>query len=151
MTSDNGRKNPRPARRLLNFPLALESRPTFPTMPAMRKTKILCTLGPATESAEAITELIAKGADIFRLNMSHASHDWVRTVHGRIREAAAAGSKEIAILMDLTGPSIRTGDLEQPWQLQPGDAVEFRCLPEVPALTSARTCMPATSSWSTAA
>ena len=131
--SINGRKNPPPARRLLIPPLALESPAAVPTMPAMRKTKILCTLGPATESAEAIAELITKGADIFRLNMSHASHDWVRTVHGRIREAAAAGSKEIAILMDLTGPSIRTGDLEQPWQLQPGDAVEFRCRPEVTA------------------
>ncbi len=97
----------------------------------MRKTKILCTLGPATESAEVISSLIAKGADIFRLNMSHASHEWVRTVYGRIRDAAAKGSKEIAVLMDLTGPSIRTGDVEQPWQLQVGDWVEFRCKPEV--------------------
>lgn len=102
-------------------------------MPYMRKTKILCTLGPATESAEVITSLIQKGADIFRLNMSHASHEWVRTVYGRIREAAAKGSKEIAVLMDLTGPSIRTGDVEQPWQLQVGDWVEFRCKPDVPA------------------
>ncbi|HYF35887.1 MAG TPA: pyruvate kinase [Prosthecobacter sp.] len=101
----------------------------------MRKTKILCTLGPATESAEVIESLIANGADIFRLNMSHASHDWVRTVHARVRAAAAKGSKEIAILMDLTGPSIRTGDLEQPWQLLVGDIVEFRCNPEVPAST----------------
>ncbi len=99
-------------------------------MPHMRKTKILCTLGPATESAERISELISKGADIFRLNMSHASHDWVRTVYGRVREAATRGSKEISVLMDLTGPSIRTGDLDQPWQLQPGDQVELRCKPE---------------------
>ncbi len=102
-------------------------------MPNMRKTKILCTLGPATESAEVITSLMEKGADIFRLNMSHASHDWVRTVYGRIREAASKGSKEISVLMDLTGPSIRTGDVETPWQLQVGDWVEFRCKPEVAA------------------
>jgi pyruvate kinase len=101
----------------------------------MRKTKILCTLGPASESAETIEALIRNGADIFRLNMSHAAHDWVRTVHARIREAAAKGSKEIAILMDLTGPSIRTGDLEQPWQLLVGDLVEFRCRPDVLATT----------------
>lgn len=100
-------------------------------MPSMRKTKILCTLGPATESAEVITTLMEKGADIFRLNMSHASHDWVRMVYACIREAAAKGSKEIAVLMDLTGPSIRTGDVDQPWQLQVGDWVEFRCKPEV--------------------
>src|SRR4051812_29776541 len=93
----------------------------LPIMPDMRKTKILCTLGPATESAEVIQTLIDKGADIFRLNMSHASHDWVRMVYSRIRDAAAKGSKEIAVLMDLTGPSIRTGDLEQAWQLQVGD------------------------------
>jgi pyruvate kinase len=105
-------------------------------MSNMRKTKILCTLGPATESAELIQTLIDKGADIFRLNMSHASHDWVRTVNGRIREAAAKSIKEIAVLMDLTGPSIRTGDLEQPWHLQVGDAVEFRCKADVPASTN---------------
>jgi pyruvate kinase len=39
--------------------------------------------------------------------------------------------REIAVLMDLTGPSIRTGDVEQPWQLQVGDTVEFRCKPEI--------------------
>lgn len=101
----------------------------------MRKTKILCTLGPVTESPEAIAMLIAKGADIMRLNMSHASHDWVRTVYARIREAAAGTRREIAVLMDLTGPSIRTGDVEQPWQLQIGDTVEFRCKPDVTATT----------------
>ena len=101
----------------------------------MRKTKILCTLGPATESPEVIAELIAKGADVMRLNMSHASHDWVRAVYARIREAAAASKREIAVLMDLTGPSIRTGDVEQPWQLQVGDTVEFRCKPEATAST----------------
>jgi pyruvate kinase len=104
-------------------------------MPTMRKTKILCTLGPATESPEVIANLIAKGADVIRLNMSHASHDWVRTVYARVREAAASAKREIAVLMDLTGPSIRTGDVEQPWQLQVGDTVEFRCLSDVPAST----------------
>lgn len=93
----------------------------------MRKTKILCTLGPATESAAVISTLITKGADILRLNMSHASHDWVRMVYGRVREAAANAGREIAVLMDLTGPSIRTGDVEQPWQLKVGDEMEFRC------------------------
>ena len=96
----------------------------------MRKTKILCTLGPATESAEVIATLIAKGADIIRLNMSHASHDWVRMVYGRVREAANSAGREIGVLMDLTGPSIRTGDVDQAWQLKVGDEVEFRCTPD---------------------
>ena len=102
----------------------------------MRKTKILCTLGPATENQDTIAALITAGADIFRLNMSHASHDWVRSVHTRIRDAAATCGREIAVLMDLTGPSIRTGDVDQPWQLQPGDTVEFRCKPDAPARTT---------------
>lgn len=99
----------------------------------MRKTKILCTLGPATDSPEVISALIAKGADIMRLNMSHASHDWVKTVYARIREAAVTAGREIAVLMDLTGPSIRTGDVAEAWQLQVGDVVEFRCKPEAAA------------------
>jgi len=104
-------------------------------MMPMRKTKILCTLGPATESPEVISGLISKGADVIRLNMSHASHEWVRAVYSRVRTAAAAAGREIAVLMDLTGPSIRTGDLEQPWQLTVGDTVEFRCKPEIPPTT----------------
>ncbi|MCB1210161.1 MAG: pyruvate kinase [Verrucomicrobiales bacterium] len=93
---------------------------------SMRKTKILCTLGPTTEELEMISRLINEGADIFRLNMSHASHDWVRTVYSRIRTAAESARREIAILMDLTGPSIRTGDVDQPWDLKVGDNVELR-------------------------
>jgi pyruvate kinase len=46
----------------------------------MRKTKIICTLGPATEKTEILRQLIQKGTDVFRLNMSHASHDWVRDI-----------------------------------------------------------------------
>jgi pyruvate kinase len=104
-----------------------------PTSTPMRKTKILCTLGPVTESAANITELIQKGADIFRLNMSHAPHDWVRQVYARIRESASHAGREIAVLMDLTGPSIRTGDVETPWQLHVGDEVELRCDASAPA------------------
>lgn len=98
----------------------------------MRKTKILCTLGPATESPGEIRLLIEKGADLLRLNMSHASHDWTRKVFARIREAAAQAGRDVAVLMDLTGPSIRTGDVEQPWQLEPGDRVELRVSGELP-------------------
>lgn len=101
----------------------------------MRKTKILCTLGPATDSPEALTRLIGAGADLIRLNMSHASHDWVRTVYQRIREAALGLGKDVAVLMDLTGPSIRTGDVETPWQVKPGDTVELRTEDSVAATT----------------
>ena len=55
----------------------------------MRKTKIICTLGPATEKPETIRGLLSAGADIFRLNMSHAKHEWVREIIPRVRKIAA--------------------------------------------------------------
>ena len=54
----------------------------------MRKTKIICTLGPATESADILAQMIAAGANIFRLNMSHATHEWIRAIVPRIRNVA---------------------------------------------------------------
>ena len=91
----------------------------------MRKTKIVCTLGPATESPEILARLIAAGANVFRLNMSHATHDWVRTMVPRIREVARQTSANIAIMMDTQGPAIRTGDVATSLNLHPGDKVEF--------------------------
>ena len=53
--------------------------------PQFRRTKIIATLGPATESAEALERIIQAGTDVLRLNMAHAKHDWVRTIIRRIR------------------------------------------------------------------
>jgi pyruvate kinase len=86
----------------------------------MRKTKIVATLGPATSSPEMIGALIDAGVNIFRLNMSHAPHDWVRKVAQTIRDASAARQAHIGILMDTQGPAIRTGDLSVPLDLKPG-------------------------------
>ena len=91
----------------------------------MRKTKIVCTLGPATESPEMLARLIEAGANVFRLNMSHAPHDWVRAIVPRIREVARKTSANIAIMMDTQGPAIRTGDVATNLDLHPGDKVEF--------------------------
>jgi pyruvate kinase len=91
-----------------------------------RKTKIICTLGPATESEEIIGRLIDGGTNVFRLNMSHAPHDWAREMNARVRRQAAARNAFISVLFDLQGPSIRTGDLPEPFQLKVGDRVEFR-------------------------
>ncbi len=85
-----------------------------------RKTKIIATLGPATESPEMLARLVESGVNIFRLNMSHAPHDWVRRVVPDIRAAAAARERFIGILMDTQGPAIRTGDIQVPLNLQPG-------------------------------
>ncbi|MGH8022312.1 MAG: pyruvate kinase [Limisphaerales bacterium] len=86
----------------------------------VRRTKIISTLGPATDSAEMIGKLIDAGVNIFRINMSHALHEWVRRVVSDIRAASAAQKKFIGIMMDTQGPAIRTGDLGVPLALQPG-------------------------------
>ena len=91
----------------------------------MRKTKIICTLGPATESAEVLRQMMEQGADVFRLNMSHARHEWVREIVPRIREIATDLKRPVAILLDTQGPAIRTGDLQTNLQLKPGDILEL--------------------------
>jgi pyruvate kinase len=87
---------------------------------AQRKTKIVATLGPATDSAEMLAKLLKAGVNVFRLNMSHAPHDWVRRVVKDIRAESAAANCHAAILMDTQGPAIRTGELPVPLDLQPG-------------------------------
>ena len=71
-----------------------------------RKTKIIITLGPATESEEMIGKLIDAGTNVFRLNMSHAKHDWAAEMTQRVRRQSNARDAHIAVLFDLTGPSM---------------------------------------------
>jgi pyruvate kinase len=91
-----------------------------------RKSKLIITLGPATESEEMIGKLIDGGTNVFRLNMSHAKHEWAAEMTRRVRRQAEQRNTHTAVLFDLTGPSIRTGDLERPFELKEGDVVEFR-------------------------
>jgi len=86
----------------------------------MRRTKIIATLGPATDSSEMIGQLIDAGVNVFRLNMSHARHDWVNRVVLDIRAAAKARQISVGIMMDTQGPAIRTGDLPAALDLRPG-------------------------------
>jgi pyruvate kinase len=90
------------------------------------KTKIICTLGPATESEDMIGTLMDAGTDVFRLNMSHAKHEWAAEMTKRVRRQALQRGTHTGLLFDLTGPSIRTGDLPEPFTLAEGDTVEFR-------------------------
>src|SRR4051812_22371946 len=98
--------------------------------PVVRLTKIIATLGPATESAEMLGKLITAGVDIVRLNMAHAKHDWTRLVIRRIRAAAELAGREVAIMMDIKGPEIRTGDLAVPIELKPGEIFDFTVKPD---------------------
>ena len=89
----------------------------------IRRTKIICTIGPATTSFEALKELYEAGMNVVRLNMSHADHatslkiiNWVKTLNRQI-------PYPIPILLDTQGPEIRTGVLANPMQLNTGDVV----------------------------
>lgn len=98
----------------------------------LRKTKIIATLGPASHTRELISSLVEAGVNVFRLNMSHAPREWCREVAAKVRDVALDLPGDVALLMDLRGPTIRTGDLPATFNLKPGDTVEFR-LQDVPA------------------
>ncbi|AIE61006.1 pyruvate kinase [Bacillus methanolicus] len=78
----------------------------------MRRTKIVCTIGPASESVEKLTQLIEAGMNVARLNFSHGNHEEHAQRIKNIREAAERTGKNIAILLDTKGPEIRTHDME---------------------------------------
>src|SRR5437764_15478735 len=92
----------------------------------MRKTKIICTLGPASDSPKTIEQLIRAGTDMFRLNMSHAQHDWVREIVPRVHKIAKRLSRVTAIMLDTQGPAIRTGPVRGAIDLRLGDEIELR-------------------------
>ncbi|MCO5731948.1 pyruvate kinase [Rhizobium sp. SSA_523] len=86
-----------------------------------RKVKILATLGPASSDEAMIEKLHLAGADLFRINMSHASHDLMRTLMERIRSVEARNGRPIGILADLQGPKLRVGKFaETKVALEPG-------------------------------
>ena len=86
-----------------------------------KRTKILATIGPATNSYEAIEALIRAGANGLRLNFSHGSHEERDTQIAWIREASKKLQKPVAILQDLQGPKIRLGNLNQNTDVKAGD------------------------------
>ena len=101
----------------------------MPSTNSLRRTKIIATLGPATESEAMLVKLIAAGVDVVRLNMAHAKHDWTRLIIRRIRAAAQQAGRDVAIMMDIKGPEIRTGDLAVPLELRVGEIFDFTVKP----------------------
>ena len=89
----------------------------------MRRAKIVCTLGPATDSPEQVQALVDAGMNVARINRSHGRTEDQEEVIGRIREAAAASGRAIAVLVDLQGPKIRLGRFvdDQKVMLNKGD------------------------------
>ncbi len=102
-------------------------------LPHARRTKLIATLGPKHTESNALSQLIDGGAEIFRLNMSHATHDFVRQVTPKLRSLAANRGQEIAILLDTQGPAIRTGTIGQPRQLAVGDSLILSIDPKAPS------------------
>ena len=78
----------------------------------MAKTKIVATLGPASDSLDAVRQLIRGGVNVIRLNMSHGAHQEHRDRIQRVRQAAKEPDTQTAILIDLQGPKIRLGTFE---------------------------------------
>jgi pyruvate kinase len=90
-----------------------------------RRAKIVCTIGPASNSEEKIRELMLRGMDVARLNFSHGTHEQHADVMGRLRRVAVSLDRSICILQDLQGPKIRTGKLKShaPVALKKGQKV----------------------------
>ncbi len=89
----------------------------------MLRTKIVCTIGPATSSPERIEALVAGGLDMARINMSHGAHEGHRRAVDLIRAAARREGRPLPILVDLSGPKIRVGELAEPILLERGASI----------------------------
>ncbi len=94
-------------------------------MPHYKKTKIVATLGPATNTKEILEELAAEGVNVFRINFSHANYDVVIERIKMIREINKRRGFNVAILADLQGPKLRVGVMEENVLLKNGDTFVF--------------------------
>ena len=94
-------------------------------MPLHKKTKIVATLGPASESEEVLEQMILAGTNVFRINFSHADHSDVAKRIQIIRELSEKLNLHISILGDLQGPKLRVGVIEEGAFVNPGDLVDF--------------------------
>lgn len=91
----------------------------------MRKTKIICTIGPATESIEMLEKLAHAGMNVARLNMSHGDHESHAKIIQAIQSLNKRLSHPIAVLLDTQGPEIRTGDMVNDLHLTEGDTISI--------------------------
>src|SRR5450755_3325753 len=84
---------------------------------AIRRAKLVCTLGPASDSLEGLEHLIDAGMDVARLNFSHGTHEDHARSFARLRQASETKKKAVAALQDLCGPNLRTGRFGKPFDL----------------------------------
>jgi len=91
----------------------------------LKRTKILATIGPASDSVEMLEKLIRAGVNVFRMNFSHGDHVYHTQVLENIRSAMNKTGLLVGVLQDISGPKIRIGELAEPFELQEGDRLEF--------------------------
>jgi pyruvate kinase len=89
----------------------------------LRKTKIICTIGPSTSSYEMLMKMYIAGMNVVRLNMSHGTHDSHEKVIRSIKKVNQKIKDSIPVILDLEGPEIRTGTLKHDLQLKEGDII----------------------------
>jgi len=87
------------------------------------KTKIVCTLGPASEKPEVLEQMIKAGMDIVRLNFSHGTHEEHTKTFKMVRELGEKYNQQISIIADIQGPKIRTGVMKEPFPVKAGDKI----------------------------
>ena len=102
----------------------------------MKRTKIICTIGPATESFTSLKRLHKAGMNVARLNMSHSSHSNAKKIIDRIRKLNKQVKNPVGILLDTQGPEIRTGDTSEVVNLEPGQLVSFTVRDEIDVETT---------------
>jgi len=94
-------------------------------MPLRKKTKIVATLGPATSTKEVLQGMMEEGANVFRINFSHANYEDVKERIEMIRELNHELGFNVAILADLQGPKLRVGVMKEEVEVNPGDEIIF--------------------------
>jgi pyruvate kinase len=93
-----------------------------------RRTKIVATIGPASNDPETLVRMVQAGMDVARLNFSHGDAEQHAETAGRVRRASERAGRPVAILQDLPGPKLRIGALVDDFaELKPGDSVTFAC------------------------
>ena len=90
-----------------------------------KRTKILATIGPASDKLEKIIELMRAGVNVFRLNFSHGTYEYHEKVLSNIREASKHTGLVVGVLQDISGPKIRIGELEESFDLKKDDIINF--------------------------
>src|SRR5690242_11463352 len=94
----------------------------------MRRTKIVATIGPASREPETLRRMVEAGMDVARLNFSHGNREIHAESAQRVRNAAGAVGRQVAILQDLPGPKLRIGALRDDIaELKPGDKLVLHC------------------------